>query len=322
MYDYKVKVVNLSAGLEGCWAHNRQAEVNVLIDRIMAQGVHVVVAAGNSFINGGVSKKCWFVDLGARYGVHLVGASVMPSNTGWSLAKFSGFGPTSDGLLRPTITAPGLDVTVADSATTNAYKTVGGTSVSAPFVAGVIAGVLDANYSVTNYAMLDIISNSYQALRIGGYNNAFGGGLIRPLESYKTQIPSTSTWDLTRSIISVPNRCDATSGSGFARSLSFNVNTTANIVIGTVISNSTYDRVLTAGYYATPRIKVWGPSNRLLYNNVLDPIYTGWLNTVTIGLDSLNPATLGAHTVEVSIDSVTGTPPAEGICWFYSVSYK
>jgi subtilisin family serine protease len=60
------------------------------------------------------------------------------------VADFSAEGPTEDGKDKPEVSAPGYHVNAAASLTGNGIIEFGGTSVSAPYVAGVIALLFQA----------------------------------------------------------------------------------------------------------------------------------------------------------------------------------
>ena len=74
-------------------------------------------------------------------GVIAVGATDLEGR----IAGFSSRGPTGDGRVKPDVTAPGANVLVADAGTRDGYTRDGGTSYSAPLVAGVAALVVQAH---------------------------------------------------------------------------------------------------------------------------------------------------------------------------------
>lgn len=74
-------------------------------------------------------------------GVITVGATDLEGR----IADFSSRGPTGDGRVKPDVTAPGANVLVAAAGTRDGYTRGGGTSYSAPLVAGVAALVVQAH---------------------------------------------------------------------------------------------------------------------------------------------------------------------------------
>lgn len=100
--------------------------------------------------------------------------------SGSNIAYFSSFGPTVDGRIKPEISAPGSNIISAissftDHQTPNPWTTVSfngrdydftplsGTSMSAPFVAGVVALILEANPWLSPSQIKDIIcETAYQ----------------------------------------------------------------------------------------------------------------------------------------------------------------
>ncbi|MEG1555824.1 MAG: S8/S53 family peptidase, partial [Bacteroidales bacterium] len=100
--------------------------------------------------------------------------------TGGQIANFSSYGPTIDGRQKPEISAPGNNVISALSSYTTTYsgmfsKTVtfndrsyrfvplSGTSMSSPFVAGVVALILQANPYLSSAQVKEIlITTAYQ----------------------------------------------------------------------------------------------------------------------------------------------------------------
>jgi cerevisin len=100
------------------------------VNNAVAGGVYFAVAAGNSF-----DDACNYSPAGADSTV-TVGASTIEDR----MASFSNYGPCVD------IVAPGKDITSIWTGARGAQKTISGTSMASPHVAGAMAVILGAEY--------------------------------------------------------------------------------------------------------------------------------------------------------------------------------
>lgn len=75
--------------------------------------------------------------------------SVGATNSSDGLANYSSRGPTRDGRVKPDISAPGSKIRSCWNASDGDFRTISGTSMATPHVAGVVALVLSANASLT-----------------------------------------------------------------------------------------------------------------------------------------------------------------------------
>ena len=125
---------------------------------------------------------------GVATDVITVGAASDPSSlagssdtdAGLYLAGFSGRGPTTNPAapLKPDVVAPGLSVVSAKAGTTNGYVTFSGTSMAAPFVAGVVALGLEAAPAATPAQIKTALRFSARDAGAVGADNEWGHGLV------------------------------------------------------------------------------------------------------------------------------------------------
>jgi subtilisin family serine protease len=127
-------VVNNSWGCpasEGC---TTRTELETIVNNTEAAGVFVVASAGN----GGPSCST-VTDPPAIYSTSFSTGAIDINNT---LADFSSRGPSTyytPNLLKPEISAPGVDVRSSYVTSDTTYATFSGTSMAGPHVAGVVA---------------------------------------------------------------------------------------------------------------------------------------------------------------------------------------
>jgi hypothetical protein len=97
-----------------------------------------------------------------------------PTERGFALARSSSRGPTLDGRIKPDVSAPGVNVTSARSGTTTGYIAYSGTSMAAPFTAGVVLLMLAVNPSLTPAQVRDAIASSAVDWGLGGDGKTAG----------------------------------------------------------------------------------------------------------------------------------------------------
>jgi serine protease AprX len=124
--------------------------LSVAINNATTIGLLVVVAAGNKG-----PGMCSIGSPAAATGALTVGAMADTGEGGFQLAPFSSRGPTRDGRIKPDVVGPGVGITSAKRG--SGYEPRSGTSMAAPFVAGVAALMLDANPTLTPKQLKDMI---------------------------------------------------------------------------------------------------------------------------------------------------------------------
>lgn len=160
-----VDVINYSigGGVEDPWAYVGQASYDDAEAFLAAReaGIVVAAAAGNDGPNPGTltnpGNAPWVIGVGAsssdRNGVQLADR----------LASFSGRGPVVPlSVLKPDVTAPGVQITAAGIGNTTSLLTLNGTSMATPHVAGAAALVLSTNPSLSADQVVSALTLSAQ----------------------------------------------------------------------------------------------------------------------------------------------------------------
>jgi serine protease AprX len=137
---YNTKIINLSLGTPA----NNSCDKDPLckaVDMAINAGLIVVVAAGNSG-----PEKGTILSPGINKNVITVGAiddkrTIDPSDD--TIAPFSSRGPTSEGLMKPDVLAPGANINSLSNTKLNGYTSLSGTSMATPLVSGSIALLLN-----------------------------------------------------------------------------------------------------------------------------------------------------------------------------------
>lgn len=194
--DYGIRVLSLSYGTDA-----RQSvmndPLNAAIQRVTAAGILVVVSAGNAGAAGSVTKP------GDDPGVLTVG-SVDVAGTATAAddtrAPFSSYGPTTDGLVKPDVVAPGISIVSlrAPGSTADVLRPAArvgatyfkgtGTSQSTAIVAGVAARMLEADPSLTPARIKGVLMATAQPL---AGREGVGAGLVDAEAALRSVAPKT-----------------------------------------------------------------------------------------------------------------------------------
>ena len=173
---YGIEVINLSLGTTGCSAGTDPE--SLAVNSAVAAGLVVVAAAGNEG-----PGACTIGSPGAASGALTVGAVADTGAAGIYLASFSSRGPTSSGATKPDIVAPGVNITSAAAGSSSGYFTASGTSMAAPFTAGVTLLMLEANPALTPANVKQMLMSAADDRGQVGADSDFGAGLIDPYSS-------------------------------------------------------------------------------------------------------------------------------------------
>lgn len=199
-------VLTMSLGWQHAWNPDRVTWRQTL-DNTLAAGVVASIAAGNeggSITNPddvrtpGDCPPPWLNPdqtlIGGISSVVCVGAT----NSNDDIASFSSRGPstweTIDpfldypynpelGLIRPDVSAPGVDIKSCDAFNTNGYTFMSGTSMATPGVAGVMALLLSKNPGLSPEDICMILETTSVDLGDDGKDNIFGAGRVDALEA-------------------------------------------------------------------------------------------------------------------------------------------
>ena len=172
--EFNIRVINMSLAVSGS-SSGRDA-FSVAANRAVSFGIVVVVAAGN---DGPEERTIGSPSAASR--VITVGAGADHGERGFFLADFSGRGPTADGRVKPDIWAPG--VRIQSTRSRGGYQSASGTSFAAPFVAGVVALMLQANPALQPSRIKSILLQSAEKWAPGSKSNEAGNGRLQAYDA-------------------------------------------------------------------------------------------------------------------------------------------
>jgi serine protease AprX len=202
---YNIRVISNSWGGGGGQDYNPDDSINILSKAAYDHGIVTVFSAGNG---GGPNTI-------GRNAVSPYVVSVGAANKDFSKASFSSTGrPGGDmtrdanGLYRPTVTAPGVDINAAHSSMgavmaqgldpeNPLYTTASGTSMSAPHVSGIVALMLEARPQLSAQNVIDILEGTaasmpdYEYWQVGaGFANALAA--VKAAEKGQINFPPST----------------------------------------------------------------------------------------------------------------------------------
>jgi subtilisin family serine protease len=202
-------IISMSLGWQHSWNPDRESW-RTTMDNALAAGVIASVAAGNeggSITNPddvrtpGDCPPPWLHPEQTLQGGISAVVCIGATNSSDGIASFSSRGPSSwenvspyfdypfnpeMGLLRPDVSAPGVDVKSCDAFNTNGYSYKSGTSMATPGVAGVMALILSKNPNLSPEDMTSILETTAVDLGATGKDNVFGSGRVDALEAVTT----------------------------------------------------------------------------------------------------------------------------------------
>lgn len=185
--EYGIDVATISFGFGT--ATDGTTALEIAIDEVWEKGVVATKSTGN----GGPDRRTITVPAAAR-GIMAIGAKLDPmgsegglapvdnaltSENGFKLAGFSSRGPTTDGRVKPDLTAPGVSVMAAEAGSGDGYVAFSGTSMAAPFTAGTSALLLDANPELSPDEVREILKSTTEDWGLEGPDVDHGWGRIQ-----------------------------------------------------------------------------------------------------------------------------------------------
>ncbi len=196
---YRIRVVTLSLGSTATTSY-RDDPLAMAVEKVWREGIVVCVAAGNSGPAGKTINSP-----GIAPSVITVGAADDRNTPGPSddiVADFSSRGPTVDGLKKPDVVAPGVDIislrspgsqidkSKKESRINSWYLSLSGTSMATPVCAGVCALVLEANPQLTPDQVKEIICGTAESMNLDP--DIQGAGLINAAKAVRAVTATNS----------------------------------------------------------------------------------------------------------------------------------
>lgn len=207
--EHGADVLSTSLGYIPAWNPQR-ALWRTAEENILAAGIPHSIAAGNEG-PGGASLRTpgdcpppWRhpdqVAPGGLSACICVGAT----NSSDAIADFSSHGPANweaiapwfdyddtapnAGLMRPDVSAPGVNITSCDCWNPSGYTTMDGTSMATPHNAGLMALLLSADSTLTPARIDEILETTALDLGPVGKDNTYGAGRIQALQAIQAVI--------------------------------------------------------------------------------------------------------------------------------------
>ncbi len=185
--EYDTKIINLSLGSPV----NNPSTTDPLcraVSKAIDNGLIVVVAAGNSgpnastILSPGVSPKA--ITVGA------VDDKKTPDISDDIIADFSSRGPTKEGLQKPDLVAPGVNITSLSNLHLDKYTSLSGTSMATPLISGSVALLMSKNGIMSQKNIKNKLINS--CIDLNNSKDKQGAGIIN-LEKLFYESPSKSS---------------------------------------------------------------------------------------------------------------------------------
>jgi len=170
---YNIRSASMSLG--GVWlielTQEQEERVTTLANEMVAAGISLMIAAGNSAAYGTIGTP------GAAKDVITVGAT----EDSRQLAVYSSKGPTHEGQIKPNVAAIGSAVMSVEANTANGYVSMSGTSMATPMVAGMAVLLHQANPDLQPLMIRSILETTAEYRFLSHPvrpNNDYGWGFV------------------------------------------------------------------------------------------------------------------------------------------------
>jgi serine protease AprX len=222
---YNIRILNMSLGSAG--PSSGTDALSAVVNAAAGQGILPVVAAGND--GPGVST---IGTPGAAANALTVCSISDPGVKGFSISPWSSRGPTADGRVKPDVCGPGQSITAARAGSGTGYVTYSGTSMAAPFVAGVAALMLDINNALTPAQLKYNMTASAQDWTVAGSDSDVGAGRLQAYEAIRRVSGRSGTGPVVPNHFAVGSSLRAT---GNEDQWTFSVSSTSSSIAVTLI---------------------------------------------------------------------------------------
>jgi hypothetical protein len=190
-YKFNIRAASMSLGGPGAieWTSSEEDSVNRYANEMMAAGVAIFIAAGNSAVSAQIGTP------GSAEDAITVGA--LDKNS--AIAIYSSQGPTEEGRVKPNIAYVGSNVMSVAFNTGDQYTDMSGTSMATPGAAGVAALMYQANPDLSPFDIRNIMQETATYRRCeymlanepcvedmipkNRQNNVYGHGEVRALDA-------------------------------------------------------------------------------------------------------------------------------------------
>lgn len=190
---YNIKIVNLSLGTPSNISPDKDPLVRA-VEKCVADGLVVVTAAGNSgpgnrtILSPGVSREV--ITVGAVDDKRTLDIS---DDT---IATFSSRGPTPEGIQKPDLVAPGVNIKSLSNTKLDSYTSLSGTSMATPLISGSLALLFNRYGDLSPEEYKSMLMDSCTALK--DTKESQGAGMLNLKELFEDSMDYEGALDTTK----------------------------------------------------------------------------------------------------------------------------